>query len=87
MEPGACGGGRAAEGVAVEAGGDAECGVEVLAQRCGGAETGLGGDPVDGEVGVFQQLPGVFDALLGEPLRRGDAGLVAEATGEGPDAH
>lgn len=42
------GAGRMPEGAAISAGGEAKGGVQVLAQGCGGAEAGVGGDPIDG---------------------------------------
>jgi hypothetical protein len=57
----------------------------VLAHRLGRAETGVAGHLVDGVVGGLQQVPGPFHALLGEPLTRADAGLLAEAAREGAD--
>src|SRR6266536_2046063 len=75
------------EGAAVGAGRDAEGGLQVLAQRGRSTEPGLGGDPVDRQVRLLQQLPRVLDALPRKPFPRGDADLVAEAPGEGPGAH
>ncbi|GGR91322.1 hypothetical protein GCM10010269_33100 [Streptomyces humidus] len=59
----------------------------MLAHRLGGAETGVPGDLVDGQVAGLQQVPGPFDALLGEPLTRADPGLFAEAAGERAHRH
>ncbi|WP_443072635.1 hypothetical protein [Streptomyces sp. RPT161] len=48
----------------VGAGGDTEPGLQMLAERDGSAEADLGGGVFDGRVGLFQQLPGSFDALM-----------------------
>lgn len=76
--PGRCAGRR---------GGDADGGVEVLAQRGRGGESDLARDAVHREVAGLQQVPGPADPLLDEPLPRARADLVPEAPGEGPQAH
>ncbi|GGV97416.1 hypothetical protein GCM10010230_17740 [Streptomyces narbonensis] len=56
-------------------------------QRLGRAEARVLRDPVDGQAGGLQEVPGALDALLGEPLPGADPDLVAEAAGERPYAH
>ncbi|GHH03112.1 hypothetical protein Srubr_69520 [Streptomyces rubradiris] len=59
----------------------------MLAHRLGRAEAGLPGHLVHRQLGGLQQLPGPLHALLGEPLAGADAGLLAEAPGEGAHRH
>ncbi|GAA2482399.1 hypothetical protein GCM10010276_19490 [Streptomyces longisporus] len=59
----------------------------MLAHRLGRAEAGLLGHLVDRQVGRLQEVSGALHALLGEPLAWADAGLFAEAAGEGADRH
>ena len=60
---------------------------EVVAQRGRVAEAGAGGDRVDAEVGLLQQPPREQDALAGEPVVRGGAGLGPEPAGERARRH
>jgi hypothetical protein len=59
----------------------------VCPQRGGGTEPGLLGDLVDGEVRRLEQVLGVAHPLLDQPGARRLAGLLAEAAGEGAQAH
>ncbi|GCB48332.1 hypothetical protein SNL152K_5656 [Streptomyces sp. NL15-2K] len=59
----------------------------MLPHRLRGAEARVPGHLVDGQVGGLQQVPGPFHPLLGEPLPRADADLLAEAAREGPYGH
>ncbi|BBC34154.1 hypothetical protein SGFS_054480 [Streptomyces graminofaciens] len=59
----------------------------MLSHRLGRAEARVVGDLVHGEVGGLQEVTGTFDALPGEPLAGADAGLLAEAAGEGAHRH
>jgi hypothetical protein len=59
----------------------------MLPHRLSRAEARVVGHLLDGQVTGLQQVTGPFDALLGEPLARADAGLVTEAAREGPYRH
>ncbi|GAA3848635.1 hypothetical protein GCM10022207_07820 [Streptomyces lannensis] len=59
----------------------------MLAHRLGRAEPGVPRHQIDREIGRLQQLPGVFDALPGQPLAGADADLLAEAACEGAHRH
>src|SRR5680860_212831 len=48
---------------------------------------GLAGDPLDGPVGLLEQLLGAQHALAGDPRVRGGPRLRAEPTGERESRH
>jgi hypothetical protein len=75
-EPAPVGGGRRLEHVA-----------EVQPQSRGGAQADGFGDDVDRVVRRFEASLRGEQALMGEPLVRRGAGLVAEAAGEGASRH
>src|SRR3954469_6972209 len=55
---------------------------EMVAQQRRRAEAGTVGDPVDVEIGLFEQAPRVEHPLVGHPLHRCATGLLDESAGE-----